>query len=151
LIAGGGIGATGIRTQAPLRSWVSPGAHGREPAMHSRPSGLTFRLLQHVPSAIEVKPAAHGLMTSVDFGHSDRSAEAIGLEQHTPLVVTFAGEQQAPLAVGIRPDAQHSGPTGTWKIGSHVFWSGAGASPAGQQTPVEVTLLARQQEPPAGA
>ena len=88
-------------------------------------------------------------MTSVDFGHSDRSAEVIGLEQHSPVVVTFAGEQQAPLAVGMRPEAQHSGPIGTWKIGWHAFWSGPGASPAGQQTPVEVTWLARQQEPPA--
>ena len=88
-------------------------------------------------------------MSSVDFGHSDRSAVVIGLEQHTPLVVTFAGEQQAPLAVGMRPDAQHSGPTGMWKIGWHVFLSGPGASPVGQQTPVEVTLLVRQQAPPA--
>ena len=35
LIGGDGTGATGIATQAPLRSWVSPGAHGREPAMQS--------------------------------------------------------------------------------------------------------------------
>jgi len=90
-------------------------------------------------------------MTSVDFGHSDRSAEVIGLEQHTPAVVTFAGEQHAPLAVGMRPEAQQSGPTGTWKIGLHAFLLGPlGASPAGQQTPVEVTLPARQHEPPAG-
>jgi hypothetical protein len=52
LIAGGGVGATRIGTQAPCRSWVSPGAHGKEPTMHWRPSALTYRLLQHVPSAI---------------------------------------------------------------------------------------------------
>jgi hypothetical protein len=89
-------------------------------------------------------------MTWVDAGHSDRSAVLTGCKQHWQVVVTFAGEQHAPLAVGMRPEAQQSGPTGTWKIGSHVFWSGPGAWPAGQQTPVEVTLLARQQEPPAG-
>lgn len=89
-------------------------------------------------------------MIWVDAGHSDRSAALTGCKQHWPVVVTFAGEQHAPLAVGMRPEAQQSGPTGTWKIGSHVFWSGPGASPAGQQAPVEVTLLARQQEPPAG-
>ena len=90
-------------------------------------------------------------MTWVDAGHSDRSAAVDRLASSIgQLVVTFAGEQHAPLAVGIRPEAQQSGPTGMWKIGSHVFWSGPGASPAGQQAPVEVTLLARQQEPPAG-
>jgi hypothetical protein len=89
-------------------------------------------------------------MIWVDFGHSDRSAVVIGLEQHTPLVVTFAGEQQAPLAVGIRPEAQHNGPIGTWKIGLHAsLLASLGASPPGQQTPVEVTMPARQQEPPA--
>jgi hypothetical protein len=88
-------------------------------------------------------------MISVDFGHSDRSAALTGPEQQIPVVVTFAGAQHAPLPVGIRPEAQQSGPIGTWKIGWHAFWSGPGASPAGQQTPVEVTLLARQQEPPA--
>ena len=89
-------------------------------------------------------------MISIGFGHSDRSAALTGCEQHWPAVVTFAGEQHAPLLVGMRPEAQHKGPIGTWKIGWHAFLSGPGASPAGQQTPVEVTLLARQQEPPAG-
>ena len=90
-------------------------------------------------------------MIWVGFGHSDRSAALTGPAQHMPVVVTSAGEQHAPLAVGMRPEAQHKGPIGTWKIGLQAFLLGPlGASPAGQQTPVEVTMLARQHVPPAG-
>ncbi|MBV8439233.1 MAG: hypothetical protein JO312_01490 [Hyphomicrobiales bacterium] len=75
-----------------------------------------------------------------------------GSAQQTPVVVTFAGAQQAPLAVGMRPEAQQSGPIGIRKIGLHSLLLGPlGICPAGQQTPVEVTLPARQQAPPAGA
>jgi hypothetical protein len=90
-------------------------------------------------------------MISFGFGHSDRSAALTSCAQHWPAVVAFAGEQHAPLAVGMRPEAQHKGPIGTWKIGPHaLLLAPLGALPAGQHTPVEVTLLARQQEPPAG-
>jgi hypothetical protein len=71
-----------------------------------------------------------------------------GPEQQTPLVVTFAGAQHLPLAVGI-PDMQHCGPIGTRTIFSHwLLFGPLGASPARQQTPVDVTLLARQQALP---
>jgi hypothetical protein len=67
-----------------------------------------------------------------------------GWEQQIPVVVTFAGEQQAPLAVGMRPEAQQSGPIGMCRIGAHASLFGPlGASPAAQQTPFEVVLLAR--------
>jgi hypothetical protein len=85
-------------------------------------------------------------------GQFERFCGSTGPEQQTPLVVTFAGAQHAPLAVGI-PDAQHCGPGGSL-IGmmmmlTHWLLLGPlGACPAGQQMPVEVTLLARQQAPP---
>ena len=68
-----------------------------------------------------------------------------------PVVVTFPGAQHAPLAVGMRPEAQQSGPIGIWTIGMHSLLLGPlGAWPTGQHIPVEVTLLARQQDPPTG-
>jgi hypothetical protein len=73
-----------------------------------------------------------------------------GCEQQTPVVVTLAGAQHAPLAVGMWPAAQQRWPIGMRRIGTHAFLDGnPGACPGGQQTPVEVTLLARQHEPPA--
>jgi hypothetical protein len=86
--------------------------------------------------------------------HSLRFFGSTGPEQHTPLVVTLAGGQHLPLAVGI-PEAQHCGPGGSLigmiTIFSHwLLFGPLGVSPAGQQTPVEVTLLERQQAPPTG-
>ena len=60
--------------------------------------------------------------------------------------------RRATLAAGGRnARAQHCGPIGTRTIGLHSLLFGPpGACPAGQQTPVEVILLARQQEVPIG-
>src|SRR5271165_2836887 len=88
-------------------------------------------------------------MLSVCAGHAARLDGLTGCEQQTPVVVTLAGAQHAPLDVGMRPEAQQSGPIGMRRIGRHSFLLALlGACPAGQQTPVEVTLLARQHVPP---
>ena len=58
-----------------------------------------------------------------------------GPEQQTPLVVTFAGGQHLPLAVGI-PDMQHCGPIGTRTIFSHwLLFGPLGASPGRAANP----------------
>jgi hypothetical protein len=80
--------------------------------------------------------------------HTLRLFGSTGPGQHSPLVVTFAGGQHLPLAVGM-PDAQHCGPIGMRTILSHwLLFGPLGACPAGQQIPVEVSLLARQHELP---
>jgi hypothetical protein len=47
-----------------------------------------------------------------------RCCGSTGSEQQTPLVVTLAGGQHLPLAVGM-PDAQQRGPIGMMMIFSH--------------------------------
>ena len=69
--------------------------------------------------------------------------------QHAPLDVTLAIGQQAPLPAGMLPEMQHCGPGGMLAIGAHALLSAPlGASPRGQQRPVEVVWLARQQDLP---
>jgi hypothetical protein len=81
--------------------------------------------------------------------HCARFFGSTGPGQHTPLVVTFPGLQQAPLPVGTRPDAQQLGPIGILMIGRHcALLAPPGVCPLGQQTPVEVIWLARQQDLP---
>jgi hypothetical protein len=90
-------------------------------------------------------------MLGIRVGHAPRLEGSTGPGQQTPAVVTLPGAQHAPLAVGMRPEAQQSGPTGMWKIGRHAFLFGPpGAAPDGQQTPDDVAWLARQHAPPAG-
>ena len=109
-------------------------------------------MAQQLPSGIFAYPGAQALTTWICAGHAPRLDGSTGAEQQIPVVVTLAGAQQAPLAVGMRPEAQQSGPIGTWKIGPHSLLFGPlGVCPVGQQTPVEVILLARQQAPPADA
>ncbi len=71
-----------------------------------------------------------------------------GPEQQTPLVVTFAGGQHLPFAVGMRPDPQtHCGPLGTIMIMDGLHWllfGPLGICPLGQHAPVEVSWPARQ-------
>jgi len=67
-------------------------------------------------------------------------------------VVTCEATQHWPPTVGIFPAAQQiGGVTGGTTIFSHrLLFGPLGACPVGQQMPVEVIWLARQQELPTG-
>jgi hypothetical protein len=90
--------------------------------------------------------------SGISFSQLPRCAGSTGPAQHTPPVVTWLATQHWPPTVGIFPCAQHiGGTTGGMTIFSHwLFFGPLGACPAGQQMPVEVTALVRQQELPIG-
>jgi hypothetical protein len=116
---GVGVGCGSPRTHAPLSSRTSPGPQ--------EDGGTVF--------------------FSVCAGHCRRSFGSTGAGQHSPLVVTFAGTQHWPWAVGTKPAAQHCGCSGSQWKGSHFVPSELGVSPIGQHCPVEVAWLFRQQAP----
>jgi hypothetical protein len=75
----------------------------------------------------------------------------IATRQQTPFDVTFAAAQHAPLRAGTWPAEQHCGFVliGMSTIELHwLLFGPLGACPLGQQMPVDVIWLARQQEPP---
>jgi hypothetical protein len=77
-------------------------------------------------------------------------AASTGVVQHSPLLVTLAGAQHGPFAVGMSPAAQQDGPGLMGIRTTHrLLLAPPGAWPAGQHWPVEVAWLARQQTPPA--
>jgi hypothetical protein len=77
--------------------------------------------------------------TTTPVTHDARFFGSTGPAQHSPLDVTLAIGQQAPLPAGIAPATQHCDPGGVLAIGAHaLLLAPLGAWPRGQQTPVEV-------------
>ena len=83
-------------------------------------------------------------------GQTLRFAASTGVGQHSPLLVTLAGAQQGPLAMGMSPAPQQEGPgLMVIRITHWLLLGPPGPWPAGQHWPVVVAWLARQQTPPA--
>jgi hypothetical protein len=146
-----GDGGDPTGTQAPLESRNSPLAQAGCRLMHDMPSSLMKRLLQQLPSGIRVYPGAQAGVVGVKTGQCERSVALTATAQHTPPLVTFAEAQHFPSVVGMRPAPQHRGPIGMRMGGLHCALFGPlGTWPLGQHVPVDVILVARQHELPAG-
>jgi hypothetical protein len=93
-----------------------------------------------------------GVGSGLGVGQAARLDGSTGPEQQTPLVVTLAGAQHLPLAVGIKPDPHmQNGPTGIRTRCLHwLLFGPLGTCPLGQHTPVDVTWPARQHALPIG-
>ena len=149
------------RTQSPSRSRTVPGGQAcgtrgtRAPAVLTMAGPARFAVFadRSVNAARSIRHLCVARRTFGEryqrFGILVRLFGSTGPGQQAPLDVTFAGGQHAPLPVGMRPAVQQRGPIGTRMIRLHwLLFGPPGAWPAGQQTPVEVILLARQQELP---
>ncbi|MGC1559522.1 MAG: hypothetical protein WA820_06715 [Bradyrhizobium sp.] len=90
--------------------------------------------------------------SGISFSQLSRCAGSTGPAQQTPPVVTCEATQHWPPTVGILPGAQHiGGVIGGMTIFSHwLLFGPLGICPTGQQMPVEVAWLARQQDFPIG-